>query len=36
MTISCCMLAEALRAGGLTNRIGLFLHTPVPALRACS
>jgi trehalose 6-phosphate synthase len=24
-------LAESLRAGGLTNRIGLFLHTPFPA-----
>jgi trehalose 6-phosphate synthase len=24
-------LAEALRASGLTNRIGLFLHTPFPA-----
>src|SRR6185312_17223916 len=24
-------LAEALRAQGLTNRIGLFLHTPFPA-----
>ena len=24
-------LADALRARGLTNRIGLFLHTPFPA-----